>query len=243
MKTLIIQTSPVHTASTVLVNGLYGMIPELSHMNVIGVWDCNDEYHCDEETFEDYIALNTPNDFEDIVVVKSHNTYLDYYMAKYSYHYDIYFVSSERKEKNVAEYMIPEEYRNYDNLILFDYEEINETEDYSVEDIVNCMYDKLSKTILNLNFSKSGGVDRIRGMNKRYQEIKDRPFDYLDEFYHIHGSHRNRVEHTPDNPHEFGGKCKKCGYNYPAQKKVSGIRCVTTNVGALNSFCPVCNKT
>jgi len=171
MKTLIIQTSPIHTASTVLVNALYGMIPEISHMNAIGVWDCSDEYHCDEDTFEDYIALNTPNDFEEIVVLKSHNTYLDYYMIKYSYHYDIYFVSSERKAKDVAGYMFPEEYRNYENLILFDYEEINETEDYSIEDIVNCMYDKLSQTIPNINFSKSGGVDRIRGMNKSYQEI------------------------------------------------------------------------
>lgn len=29
MKTLIIQTSPQHTASTFLVNAIYGMIPEL----------------------------------------------------------------------------------------------------------------------------------------------------------------------------------------------------------------------
>ena len=41
-KTLIIQTSPLHTASTVLVNGLYGMFPETSNMNVTYYEDCAD---------------------------------------------------------------------------------------------------------------------------------------------------------------------------------------------------------
>jgi len=29
-------------------------------------------------------------------------------------------------------------------------------------------------------------------MNKRLEEIKDEPFTFVDRFYHIHGSHRNR---------------------------------------------------
>lgn len=34
--------------------------------------------------------------------------------------------------------------------------------------------------------------DRIDAMNKRVEELKNEPFTVLDEFYHIHGSHRNR---------------------------------------------------
>ena len=38
IKTLIIQTSPHHTASTLLVNAMYGLIPELSNKKIIGTW-------------------------------------------------------------------------------------------------------------------------------------------------------------------------------------------------------------
>ena len=199
--TLIIQTSPLHTASTVLVNGLYGMIPEISNMKVVYYQDCWDGNQIDEETWEMSLSLNTPNDFKNILVVKSHHTRLDYYLGKYGNSYDIYFVSSERKEKCSPEYMMPEKYRNYDNLIIFDYEEINESENHTVEDIISGMYDKLKPVITNVEFDKNGGVERIRGMNKRYEEIKDMPFDYEDEFYRIHGSHRNRNHHTPSDPY------------------------------------------
>ena len=43
MKTLIIQTSPYHTASTFLVNAIYGLIPELSNKKIIGIWNNNFE--------------------------------------------------------------------------------------------------------------------------------------------------------------------------------------------------------
>ena len=199
--TLIIQTSPLHTASTVLVNGLYGMIPELSEMNVVYYADCWDENQYDEETFEDYLVLESSNAFEDIVVVKSHHTRLSYYMGKYGDYYNVFFVSSERKEKGSPEYLFPDKYRNLDNLILFDYEEINERETYTVEDIVSCMYEKLNQTIPNIEFDIAGGVARIEGMNARYEEIKEMPFEYVDEFYRIHGSHRNRTHHIPTNPY------------------------------------------
>jgi len=38
MKLLIIQTSPKHTASTLLVNAIYGLIPELYNKKIIGIW-------------------------------------------------------------------------------------------------------------------------------------------------------------------------------------------------------------
>jgi hypothetical protein len=30
-------------------------------------------------------------------------------------------------------------------------------------------------------------------MNKKYEEIKNKPFNYSDGFFQIHGSHRNRA--------------------------------------------------
>lgn len=36
MTILIIQTSPTHTASTLLVNALYGLIPELNDKKIMG---------------------------------------------------------------------------------------------------------------------------------------------------------------------------------------------------------------
>jgi len=200
-KTLIIQTSPLHTASTVLVNGLYGMFPETSNMNVTYYEDCADELYSDEETLEDFLRLKTPYPFGDVLIIKSHHTRLDYYLGKYGDSYDIYFVSSERKEKESPEYMMPQKYRDYSNLILFDYEEINETSSYSVENIVDGMVHKLSQTIPYLNFNTQGAVERIKNMNARYEEIKDMPFDYKDDLYAIHGSHRNRNHHTPSNPY------------------------------------------
>ena len=35
-------------------------------------------------------------------------------------------------------------------------------------------------------------VQRCKLMNNRYDEIKNESFDYVDLFFHIHGSHRNR---------------------------------------------------
>ena len=44
--------------------------------------------------------------------------------------------------------------------------------------------------------NKKNGIARIRDMNRRYEEIKSKPFLYLDEFYHLHGHHRNRDDTT-----------------------------------------------
>lgn len=64
MKTLIIQTSPTHTASTLLVNALYGLIPELSDKKIIGEWVDNWQ-----KKFETH--------FKDIIVLKSHVLNID----------------------------------------------------------------------------------------------------------------------------------------------------------------------
>lgn len=50
---------------------------------------------------------------------------------------------------------------------------------------------KISGELFN-NTLKSRALDRVKGMDKRYSEIKEKPFSYFDKHYHIHGSHRGR---------------------------------------------------
>jgi len=108
MKLLIIQTSPFHTASTLLINSIYGLIPELNNHKIIGEWDTN---------FDKF--------FKDIAVVKCHILNIDDLIKKYTNKYKdikILFVCSERIDKN---YLIDAKYKEYKNVIVFDFNELN----------------------------------------------------------------------------------------------------------------------
>ena len=70
MKILIIQTSPMHTCSTLLVNSIYGLIPELTDKKII--LDSGSD-----ENFDKY--------FNSIIVIKSHHTHIDALIEKYEY--------------------------------------------------------------------------------------------------------------------------------------------------------------
>lgn len=173
-KTLIIQTSPCHTASTFLVNSIYGLIPELFNKKIIGIWDDN---------FETY--------FENIIVVKCHNIDIDELIEKYNKQYKLLFICSERQEMN---YIINEKYKKYNNVIMFDFNELNETKDNSLTQIVDNIYYKVNNLFnKSIELDKTKCIERIQLMNARYEEIKNKPFTYIDDFFEIHGSHRNRT--------------------------------------------------
>jgi len=175
MKTLIIQTSPHHTASTFLINALYGLIPELCNKKIIGDWTNN---------FEKY--------FDEIILVKCHNIDIDELILKYNNKYKLYFICSERSELN---YMIDLKYKSYDNVIVFDFIELNETETYDVPKILVHIADKIKPILsiqLNIELNIENGINRIVKMNNLYEKIKNLPFNYIDNFFEIHGSHRNR---------------------------------------------------
>lgn len=175
-KLLIIQTSPYHTASTFLVNALYGLIPELFNKKIIGIWDCNFEKH-----------------FENIIVIKSHNINIDELINKYK-NYETVFICSERKEKK---YFINEKYKTYSNVVIFDFDELNETIHNPLTQIVDNIYNKCKKVLPNIELNTIKCIKRINLMNKRYEEIKDKPFIYRDDFFELHGSHRNRTKSRP----------------------------------------------
>ena len=174
MKTLIIQTSPKHTASTFLINAIYGLIPELGDKKIITIKTQN---------LEEY--------FDQLIVIKCHKE-IDELIEKYKNDYELYFICSERKETN---HIINDKYRNYKNVVIFDFNELNETEINTIPIIIKNIYDKLNQTIIQdikieLNIKK--GIERIHSMNQRYEEIQHLPFTYIDDFYQIHVSHRNR---------------------------------------------------
>ncbi len=172
MKTLIIQTSPYHTASTLLINAIYGLIPELFDKKIIGIWDNN---------FEKY--------FKNIIVIKNHNTNIDELINKYNEKYKLVFICSERQEKN---YLIDQKYKTYDNVVIFDFNELNETSNNTIKQIVDNIYNKVQKVLSDIELDTAKCIERIKLMNIRYDEIKDKPFSYIDDFFEIHGSHRNR---------------------------------------------------
>jgi hypothetical protein len=172
MRLLIIQTSPLHTASTFLVNAIYGLIPELFDHKIIKIWD-----------------KNFQNLFKNIIVIKNHNTNIDDLIKLYNKNYKLVFICSERQEKN---YLIDNKYKNYDNVVVFDFNELNETADNSLIKIVDNIYNKVSDLLPDIELDKTKCIERIQLMNIRYEEIKHKDFEYIDDFFEIHGSHRNR---------------------------------------------------
>ena len=171
MKKLIIQTSPQHTCSTFLINALYGLIPELANKKIIGSWI---------DKFESF--------FDNTIVVKDHNINIDELINKYKNKYELFFVCSERKEKDA---LIDQKYKSYNNVVVFDYNELNETEENTIPIIMQNIHDKINN-MLGVEVNVESGINRINLMNTRYEEIKDKPFSYIDPFFEIHGSHRNR---------------------------------------------------
>jgi len=171
MKTLIIQTSPYRTASTFLVNALYGLIPELNNTKIVGHWDDN---------FEQY--------FRNIIVLKHHNINIDKLMLQYADKYNLFFVCSERKEQGIV---IDHKFKFYKNVCVFDFNELNETSNNTVSDIIQHIFKKLS-VMLPFELNIEGGLQRVNAMNIRYKEIHNSEFEYIDDFFEIHGSHRNR---------------------------------------------------
>ena len=128
---------------------------------------------------------------DDIIIVKSHNLDIDWFVRHWSIFYDIYFVCSERKEKKL---FIDDKYKGSENVICFDYSELNETNKNSLEKIVETIKNKLKDKFPNHELNTKTSLLRLMGMNEEYEQIKEKPFSYVDEFYHIHGSHRNRTD-------------------------------------------------
>jgi len=167
---VIIQTGHMRTGTTLLVNLLYGFMTP------------NEKIHCLWEPDHPIRPFHKYN------IYKSHSLNIDGYIKHHSEECDMFFVCTERDNKK-----IPEKYKNNNNVLIFDYNEILETESYTMDQIINATYNKLrgflpEHVLLNKDTCKT----RIDKMNEKYTEIENKDFSYVNDFFQLHGRHRNR---------------------------------------------------
>ena len=105
--------------------------------------------------------------------------------------YQFYFISTERDRKI--------ENKSGSQILVIPYEKILETAQYSLRNIVDYFYKQCESFLPRELFAKSEDemkstmYKRVDDMNKLYEEIKHEPFlSPHNNFYGIHGSHRNR---------------------------------------------------
>jgi len=176
---IIFQTSPARTASTVLINALYGIIPETQKTRIVGQWNMRRNRRL----------------FNGVQVLKSHDIDLDRLTEAFGKDHRIYFVCSERNAFGIH---IDEKYKSRKNVCCFDFDELNETDQNPLNTIVQTICDRVSNMMRTADdsclgeLSVNGGVERLTAMNQKYEEIKHLPFTHIDPFYEIHGSHRGR---------------------------------------------------
>jgi hypothetical protein len=168
----IIQSSPEHTGSTLLLNLIHGFLEP-----------------------EEKVRLGPVQDF---LITKTHNINVDELMDTYE-KYKLYFIMSERWDEKVKR-PIPNKYRGYGNVLVIKYDDINETSRLSLESIVNNTFARF-KTFLPKEMIprksdaeiKKNMIERIRDMNLLAEQIEDESTRRLLDFYGIHQHHRNRA--------------------------------------------------
>jgi len=171
MKILIIQSSFPRSASTVLVNAVHGLIPSQANKKVVF------------SDFHQHLRFNN-----DITIIKTHETKLDEIIRIYQGKYRLFFVCSERTGLSHFD----DKYRSYKNVAIFDFKELNERPGLPLEQIVVSIHAKLKPLLVGIELDDAGCYERLVEMNDRYEEIRYMPFDYVDPFYNLHGSHRAR---------------------------------------------------
>jgi hypothetical protein len=199
MKLIIFQSSPIRTASTLLINALYGLIPELYDKRIL--FHTMDHHHTqcsrkgtikpgsDTNYCEDCIPKTFDNYTENIIVIKTHNINLEQLYDLYSNNYKVVFICSERKTKLVC---IDPKYKSYNNVLIFDFNELNETANNKLVEIVDNIYSKLKMLLPEIELDKTKCLNRIKLMNSRYVDIRKEKFSYIDPFFQLHGSHCHR---------------------------------------------------
>lgn len=169
MSIKIIQASAPRTGSTVLANCLTEMFDKgkpvaLSHKRVS--------------------KINT--------VTKTHNLNLDFWKKKYALlnkQKKLFFFVNHRDDRK----KINRKYESWDNVVVFNYSEILETDSWSLNQICTNVYKKVSSKIPNIKEDCILDMEeRIKKMNFFYESIKDKPFSYYDKYFSIHGSHRSK---------------------------------------------------
>ncbi len=167
----ILQTSHMHTGSTVLFNILQGFFCPLE--------PCLNAF-CFRET--DLGKLLTQ-----FFVIKTHHTNIRR-MIKRNPEFDLFFITSSRKGHDAINSSHP-------RLLNINYQELLETSTNSVENIVKNVAGKCCcflPSVFIEHMDINASINRIKNMNQYYYEIQNKPFETVDKMYGLHGSHRNR---------------------------------------------------
>jgi hypothetical protein len=167
---VIIQTGHMRTGTTLLVNLLYGFMSPDEKIRCL--WEPHHKIH----------PFNMYN------IYKSHNLDIDSYIKHHGDTHNLFFVCTERDDKKINQ-----KYKKYGNVLVFDYNEILETDSYNMNQIIDNVYAKLREFFPNsVTLDKETCIKRIEKMNEKYAEIENMDFSYVDNFFQLHGRHRNR---------------------------------------------------
>jgi hypothetical protein len=160
----IIQASFPRAASTLLVNALYGLIVGMQDRPVI---------------FNDFIHMPMPHAREPVTIYKTHETNLADLADP-----NTYFICSERSGHN----RFAEQFRHDPYISILDYADVTRPPASLCSHLAAIVAAMLPDQLLSVG----NCIARIHEMNQRYEQIKYLPFDYVDPFYQLHGSHRLR---------------------------------------------------
>ena len=174
----IIQSSPMHTVSTLLLNLIHGFISP------------KEEIH---------LLIN--NLIDKFLITKTHNTNVIELENRFP-QYRLFFIMSERND-NKIQATIKNEYKKKSNVLVINYDKLCETENNSINNIIDYIFDEFNKFIpkelkpdKNDSLIKADMKKRVEIVNKTVELMKDKSFSQWDTFTGIHGNHRNRTVGT-----------------------------------------------
>jgi len=173
-KYLIVQASPISTGSTLLMNLICGLIrPDDPVYYASNMMQFIRRHH------EDVLD-------ERILIIKTHNMGWEHWQKRAKEdNRKLFFICSQRDET-----ISPP-----DGSLLIDYNEILETDDNTLESIISNFYKKMQELFSgeDISLDEEACVKRVNEMNIMVDKIKDKPFSHLNRFYHVHGSHRSKI--------------------------------------------------
>tara|TARA_B110000879_G_C11175577_1_gene515812 strand:+ start:2274 stop:2813 length:540 start_codon:yes stop_codon:yes gene_type:complete len=174
----IIQSSPKHTGSTLLLNLIHGFLSPDEAIH----WDT-------ERLIDKYL------------ITKTHNLHIEEWENKYQ-QYKLFFIMSERNDSKVKK-LINEKYKQKSNVLIINYDKLLETDKRSINDIIDYVFDIFINFIpkelhpqKDNHLIKEDMKKRINKLNETVERMKDKSFELWDRFTGIHGSHRNRKCHS-----------------------------------------------
>ena len=170
----IIQSSPLQTGSTLLLNLIHGFISP-----------------------QEKVHWSTECLIEKFLITKTHNINITQFENKYP-QYKLFFIMSERNDSKIVS-KINNEYKKKSNVLVINYDKLLETNNNSIKNIVDYIFNEFNNFIpkeLKPNkdddLIKDDMTKRLKKTNETVELMKDKPFSEWDKFTGIHGHHRNR---------------------------------------------------